>query len=84
MKNINLNELPEITRGRFDRIKVFSDFLELAAIQISNKVDPVHYAERNERAKKINELYTKTEHTEMYRYFEELFRQIQENCDAGI
>jgi hypothetical protein len=58
MKQINLSKLPEITRGRFDRIKVFSDFLELAAIQISNNVDPVHYKQRDERAKQINELYT--------------------------
>ena len=50
-----MNKLPEITRGRLDRIKVFSDFLELVAIQISNKVDPVHYALRNEQAKTINE-----------------------------
>ena len=84
MKNISLITLPEITRGRLDRITVFSDFLELAAIQISNKVDPVHYKERDERAKIISERYTETEHVEMDRYFEELFRQIKNNIDAGI
>jgi len=84
MKQINLSKLPEITRGRFDRIRVFSDFLELAAIRISIKFDPVHYALRNEQAKKINEAYTEAEHTEMCGYFGELFRQIQRNINAGI
>lgn len=84
MDKIKLDKLTEITRGRLDRIRVFNDFIELAAIRISNRVDPVHYKQRHERAKIINESYTQAEHAELYRYFEELFRQIQKNHKSGI
>jgi hypothetical protein len=83
MKKLDLSKLPEITRGRFDRIKVFSDFLELAAIRISNSIDPVHYKERDERAKTIIKEYTEAERAEMYRYFEDILLQIQKNCKYG-
>lgn len=83
MDKINLTKLPEITRGRIDRHKVFSDFIELAAIRISNRVDPVHFKQRDECAKAINKSYTASEHTEMYRYLEELMRQITTNQRVG-
>lgn len=83
MDKINLTKLTEITRGRIDRHKVFSDFIELAAIRISNRVDPVHFMQRDERAKQINKSYTASEHTEMYRYLEELMHQIATNQRVG-
>lgn len=84
MDKIKLNKLTEITRGRIDRIKVFSDFLELSAIRISNRVDPVHYKPRDERAKFLCRTYYETELEEMNKYFNELFRLIQVNCNTGI
>lgn len=83
MDKINLSKLSDVTRGRIDRHRVFSDFVELAAIRISNRVDPVHYKERDERAKIINKTYTDTEHAELHKYFSELFRQIQAKHIVG-
>ena len=83
MDKLKLAKLPEITRGRIDRHKVFSDFIELAAIRISNSVDPVHLEQRDARTKAINETYTDAEHTELYRYLDELMRRIKNNVRTG-
>lgn len=83
MDKINLSKLPQITRGHIDKHKVFSDFIELAAIRISNRVDPVHFKQRDERAKSIIKSYTSSEQAEMYRYLEVLMRQITANQRVG-
>ncbi len=80
---VNLLKLPDITRHRIDRHQVFSDFLELAAIRISNRVDPVHYEQRNECGCSINEVYTDTEHRDMLQYLEALVSCIKDNLERG-
>jgi hypothetical protein len=84
MEKPTLSNIPNITRGRLDRITVFSDFLELAAIRISNRVDPIHFKQRDERAKFILKTYSEAEQQEMYAYFSEVIRQIVDNSKLGI
>lgn len=71
MKQLDIKELSglfNITGGRRSDRSGYEDFVELFAIQISNKVDPVHYQEREGRAAAIKERYSADELKEMNRY----------------
>ncbi len=85
MKRIryDLLKIPDITRRRIERRQVFSDFMELAALNISNAVDPVHYKRRYERETQIRGTYTDAERREIHQYWEELTQQILENSNRG-
>lgn len=74
-----LKGIINITCGRFKKSRIFSDFLELSAIKISNTFDPVHLAQRKEISDKISKAYSEKELAEMNGYFLELTKQIQ-NC----
>lgn len=82
-QSIGQRELTEIARYRMDRHTVFTDFLELAAIRISNGVDMMHFHKRDERARALNAAYTEAKHNEMFRYFQALVEEIQDNHLRG-
>lgn len=73
----------EITRGRFDRLTVLRDFFEVIALAISNCFDPVHLAERRDRAAKVYAKYTENERAKLDEYFSTLAEICQHNLRFG-
>jgi len=64
--------------------KVFRDFVELAAIWISNSVDPVHYASREKNALQTQSKYTNEENLRIHNAFLLLVDTINQNTNRMI
>lgn len=83
MTHKDLLEVAEITGGRIDRGKVFSDFLAIFACTISNSFDPVHREQRKEDLESVLRNYNPEERRRLNNAFRELMKQIQFNVDCG-
>lgn len=74
----------ETVSGSRRPYEIFQDFVELIAIRISNRVDPVHCDVRVKTALHTQGQYTDDENCRMYNVFILLFEIIQENLKKGI
>lgn len=61
----SLMNMVEGISGRHRPRKVFTDFVELAAIRISNSFDPVHFHMRRQRAQEVLKNYNNAEQVKM-------------------
>ncbi len=83
MTHKDLLEVAEITGGRVDRSKVFSDFLAMSAYTISNSFDPVHRKQRETGLESALRSYNSEERRHLNDAFRELMKQIQFNVDRS-
>jgi len=64
--------------------ETFRDFVELVAIRISNRVDPVHYEAREKTALHTQKQYNDDENRRIYEAFILLFEIIKSNLEREI
>ena len=68
----------------YESHQVFSDFVELVAIEISVTVDPVTAKEREERYKQVAQRYKKLEERQQfYKMFQLLYEAMQDAAESG-
>lgn len=81
MTHKDLLDVANITKGRIDRSKVFTDFLAICAYIISNSFDPVHLAQREAALEAVLRNYNLHECSQFNNAFHELIKQIKHNVD---
>lgn len=70
--------------GRYSRYQVYSDFVILSALQISNAVDLLNKPERMKQARLIEEKYSKAELRVLAEMFDEIVQGLEKDSDQDF
>lgn len=70
--------------GRYTRYQIYSDFVILSALYISNSVDLLNQPERMKQARQIEEKYTKAELKVLAEMFGEMVAGLEKNADQDF